>query len=319
MCFFLIFRNFAAMTKRICLFLFACLFFISHLSAQMRWNSVYQEYIDQYKDLAIEEMLRYNIPASITLAQGIFESGAGRSELSVKGNNHFGIKCHGWTGRSVYHDDDTRNECFRAYDNVLQSYEDHSKFLRYNVRYNSLFTLQRTDYRGWAQGLKACGYATNPRYADKLIELIELYKLYELDKATSYDKFMAKRGGYDKPVSQGMSLHPIKIYNKNYYIIARAGDTFKGIGEEIDISYRKIAKYNERDKNDVLHTGEIIYLKKKQKKADKAYKNRPHIVKAGESMYSIAQRYGIRLKSLYKKNHLSPDYQARVGDTLRVY
>lgn len=319
MCFFLIFRNFAAMTKRICLFLFACLFFISHLSAQMRWNSVYQEYIDQYKDLAIEEMLRYNIPASITLAQGIFESGAGRSELSVKGNNHFGIKCHGWTGRSVYHDDDARNECFRAYDNVLQSYEDHSKFLRYNVRYNSLFTLQRTDYRGWAQGLKACGYATNPRYADKLIELIELYKLYELDKATSYDKFMAKRGGYDKPVSQGMSLHPIKIYNKNYYIIARAGDTFKGIGEEIDISYRKIAKYNERDKNDVLHAGEIIYLKKKQKKADKAYKNRPHIVKAGESMYSIAQRYGIRLKSLYKKNHLSPDYQARVGDTLRVY
>ncbi len=319
MCFFLIFRNFAAMTKRIYLFLFACLFFISHLSAQMRWNSVYQEYIDQYKDLAIEEMLRYNIPASITLAQGIFESGAGRSELSVKGNNHFGIKCHGWTGRSVYHDDDARNECFRAYDNVLQSYEDHSKFLRHNVRYNSLFTLQRTDYRGWAQGLKACGYATNPRYADKLIELIELYKLYELDKATSYDKFMAKRGGYDKPVSQGMSLHPIKIYNKNYYIIARAGDTFKGIGEEIDISYRKIAKYNERDKNDVLHAGEIIYLKKKQKKADKAYKNRPHIVKAGESMYSIAQRYGIRLKSLYKKNHLSPDYQARVGDTLRVY
>ena len=319
MCFFLIFRNFAAMTKRICLFLFACLFFISHLSAQMRWNSVYQEYIDQYKDLAIEEMLRYNIPASITLAQGIFESGAGRSELSVKGNNHFGIKCHGWAGRSVYHDDDARNECFRAYDNVLQSYEDHSKFLRYNVRYNSLFTLQRTDYRGWAQGLKACGYATNPRYADKLIELIELYKLYELDKATSYDKFMAKRGGYDKPVSQGMSLHPIKIYNKNYYIIARAGDTFKGIGEEIDISYRKIAKYNERDKHDVLHAGEIIYLKKKQKKADKAYKNRPHVVKAGESMYSIAQRYGIRLKSLYKKNHLSPDYQARVGDTLRVY
>ena len=319
MCFFLIFRNFATMTKRICLFLFACLFFISHLSAQMRWNSVYQEYIDQYKDLAIEEMLRYNIPASITLAQGIFESGAGRSELSVKGNNHFGIKCHGWAGRSVYHDDDARNECFRAYDNVLQSYEDHSKFLRYNVRYNSLFTLQRTDYRGWAQGLKACGYATNPRYADKLIELIEFYKLYELDKATSYDKFMAKRGGYDKPVSQGMSLHPIKIYNKNYYIIARAGDTFKGIGEEIDISYRKIAKYNERDKNDVLHAGEIIYLKKKQKKADKAYKNRPHVVKAGESMYSIAQRYGIRLKSLYKKNHLSPDYQARVGDTLRVY
>ena len=307
------------MVKKLSLFLFASLLNISNVSAQMRWNSIYQSYIDQYKNLAIEEMLRYNIPASITLAQGIFESSAGRSELTVKGNNHFGIKCHGWGGNTIYHDDDERNECFRAYDNAKQSYEDHSKFLSQNTRYRSLFSLQRTDYRNWARGLKACGYATNPVYADKLIELIELYKLYELDCAEHYDKFMAKRGGYDKPITQGMTLHPIKIYNKNYYIIARAGDTFKKIGQEVDLSYRKIAKYNERNKNDVLQPGEVIYLKKKQKHADKAYKGRPHIVKPNDSMYSIAQFYGIRLKSLYKMNHLSPDYQLRVGDVLRVY
>ena len=307
------------MVKKLSLFLFASLLNISNVSAQMRWNSIYQSYIDQYKNLAIEEMLRYNIPASITLAQGIFESSAGRSELTVKGNNHFGIKCHGWGGNTIYHDDDERNECFRAYDNAKQSYEDHSKFLSQNTRYRSLFSLQRTDYRSWARGLKACGYATNPVYADKLIELIELYKLYELDCAEHYDKFMAKRGGYDKPITQGMTLHPIKIYNKNYYIIARAGDTFKKVGQEVDLSYRKIAKYNERNKNDILQPGEVIYLKKKQKHADKAYKGRPHIVKPNDSMYSIAQFYGIRLKSLYKMNHLSPDYQLRVGDVLRVY
>lgn len=307
------------MVKKLSLFLFASLLNISNVSAQMRWNSIYQSYIDQYKNLAIEEMLRYNIPASITLAQGIFESSAGRSELTVKGNNHFGIKCHGWGGNTIYHDDDERNECFRAYDNAKQSYEDHSKFLSQNTRYRSLFSLQRTDYRSWARGLKACGYATNPVYADKLIELIELYKLYELDCAEHYDKFMAKRGGYDKPITQGMTLHPIKIYNKNYYIIARAGDTFKKIGQEVNLSYRKIAKYNERNKNDVLQPGEVIYLKKKQKHADKAYKGRPHIVKPNDSMYSIAQFYGIRLKSLYKMNHLSPDYQLRVGDALKVY
>ena len=166
-------------------FLFLCIAIPLQMQAQMRWNSVYQSYIDQYKNLAIEEMLRYNIPASITLAQGLFESGAGRSELSIKGNNHFGIKCHDWTGASVYHNDDAANECFRSYDNALQSYEDHSRFLKQNSRYRSLFQLVRTDYKGWARGLKSCGYATNPQYADKLIELIELYKLYTLDQVTS--------------------------------------------------------------------------------------------------------------------------------------
>lgn len=285
-------------------------------SGQIRWNHAYQQYIDQYKDIAIEQMKRYKIPASITLAQGLFESGAGKSELARRGNNHFGIKCHGWTGRKTYHDDDERNECFRAYDSAYDSYEDHSRYLHENRRYRSLFDLKTTDYKGWARGLRAAGYATNPQYSQKLIEIIQLYKLYEYDTAKSYDHFMTQRAK-DHMVN-GEALHVIKIFNKNYYLIARRGDTFKSIGEEIGISYRKIAKYNERDKHDTLEEGEIIWLKKKQKKAPKDYKDRLHYVRAGESMYTIAQKYGIRLKNLYKMNHFSPDHQIRVGEGLRL-
>ena len=300
----------------------ALLIFITyHLSlftsvAQIRWNQTYQQYIDQYKDVAIEQMKRYGIPASITIAQGIFESGAGQSELAVKANNHFGIKCNGWSGRKSYHDDDERGECFRAYDNAYESFEDHSKFLSSRQRYSSLFNLKKGDYKGWARGLKAAGYATNPKYADRLIEIIQLYKLYQYDKAKDYDKFLSE---HTKDLSSnGQPLHSIKVFNKNYYLIARRGDTFKSIADEIGISYRKIAKYNERDKHDRLEEGEIIWLKKKQTKAPKDYKGRLHYVKAGESMYSIAQKYGIRLKNLYKMNRLKPDYQIKVGDALRL-
>ena len=298
----------------IILFTIHCSLFTAN--AQIRWNERYQQYIDQYKDIAIEEMHRWKIPASITLAQGIFESGAGQSELARKGNNHFGIKCSGWEGRKVYHDDDARNECFRAYNSVYESYEDHSRFLANGQRYRSLFNLKTTDYKGWARGLKAAGYATNPAYADKLIELIQLYKLYEYDKAKSADRFMVEHTK-DHSVG-GAALHPIKIFNKNYYLIARRGDTFKSIGEEVDISYRKIAKYNERNKNDRLTEGEVIWLKKKQKKAPKDYKGRLHYVRQGESMYSIAQSYGIRLKSLYKLNHMSPDDDLHIGQGLKL-
>lgn len=289
-----------------------------NLHAQMRWNSKYQNYIDKYKDLAIEGMLKYKVPASITLAQGLLESGAGTSELTVKGNNHFGIKCHGWTGRTVYHDDDAQNECFRAYDNAFQSFEDHCKFLKNGKRYSSLFNLKVTDYKGWANGLKAAGYATNPQYAQKLIGIIELYKLSQYDTAKGYDKFMAQHSGKDKPVTKEAPLHSIHIFNKNYFLQARAGDTFEMIGKEIGISYKKIAKYNERDVNSRLEPNEIIWLKKKQKRADKSYGDRPHIVKAGESMYSIAQYYGIRLKSLYKLNKMRPDDGIYVGQQLRI-
>ena len=298
---------------------FAFLLTTAPMSAQMKWNQTYQTYINQYKDLAIEQMLRYRIPASITLAQGLFESAAGRSDLVRQGNNHFGIKCHtSWMGPKQYHDDDARGECFRVYSDAKESYEDHSQFLARQSRYACLFNLSTSDYKGWARGLKQCGYATNPQYANKLIQIIELYKLHEYDKAKRYDKFMAEHSGTDQPINAQGLLHPIHLFNDNYYLYARERHTFKGIGKEVGISWKKLVKYNERDKNDILHKGDIIYLKKKRKKAPKQYKKRPHIVQVGESMYGISQKYGIRLKNLYKMNGLDPDFKIYPGARLRV-
>ena len=237
--------------------------------------------------------------------------GAGKSELALRANNHFGIKCNGWTGRRSYHDDDERGECFRAYDNAYQSYVDHSVFLSTSQRYRRLFDLKRTDYKGWAKGLKACGYATSPTYATKLIEIIETYQLHQYDIGKEFTK------REDVLMQQGDVRH-IFTFNKNYYIRARRGDTFRRIADDMDISYRKLARYNERNKNDVLAEGEIIWLQKKAKKAPKAFKNKPHRVEPGESMYTISQRYGIRVKYLYKMNDLGPDYVIRPGDLLRV-
>lgn len=285
--------------------------------AQTTVNSAYLTYINQFKGMAIEQMDRYRIPASITLAQGLLESGAGKSRLATVANNHFGIKCHGWRGRSINADDDETGECFRAYDNARQSFEDHSRFLRNNTRYAPLFRLSTSDYRGWARGLKACGYATNPRYADNLISIIERYGLAQYDHAGGYDHYMAELGGKDDGVAPS-GFHPITKCNKNYYIVAREGDTFKSLSKETGVSRRKLAKYNERNKNDILHAGDIIYLEKKQTKAAKALKGKPHVVKAGDSMYSIAQMYGIRLKSLYKMNNMRPEDSIQVGQRLRV-
>ena len=282
-------------------------------SAQSR---LYQQYIERYRDIAIEQMLKWKVPASITLAQGLLESAAGQSSLATNGNNHFGIKCHGWTGRTIYRDDDRRNECFRAYGSAYESFEDHSRFLATGQRYKGLFSLKTTDYKGWARGLKAAGYATNPRYAQSLIDIIENYNLSQYDRAKSYDSFIV--GHARDTSSPGHPLHPIYIFNKNYYLYARQGDTFSSLADEIGISRRRLARYNERDKHDRLEPGEIIWLKKKQKKAPKEYKKVPHVVQAGESMYSIAQKYGIRLESLYKLNHLSPEYNIQVGDQLKL-
>ena len=282
-----------------------------------RRNSAYEDYINRYKDIAIEQMMKHHIPASITLAQGLLESGAGKSLLTVSSNNHFGIKCHNeWTGRRFYKDDDIKDDCFRVYDNARESFEDHSKFLL-RPRYQSLFSLKTTDYKGWARGLKACGYATNPQYADKLIGLIELYGLYEYDYAKTYDRFIATHSGAN--TSGHYASHRIYYRNKNYYLIANGGETFKTLAQEVGVSYRKLAKYNERDKKDVLSKGDIIYMEKKRSKAEKMYKNQPHVVRANESLYDIAQLYGIRLKYLYKKNGLPLDYVPRPGDRLRVY
>ena len=305
------------MNKRQLLLLFVT-FLFAVLSAKVQPNSAYRGYISRYKELAIHQMLKYKIPASITLAQGLIESGAGNSRLTRESNNHFGIKCHGWKGRKVYHNDDARNECFRAYPSAYQSYEDHSKFLVNSPRYSRLFKLRITDYKGWARGLKACGYATNPRYANMLIDIIEAYDLNQYDKAKRYDKKIIELLLKGSATDDGFQ-HRIYKNNKLYYVIARDGDTFKLLGKEFGESYRKLAKYNERDKRDELHEGEIIYLQKKRTKADKKYKNYSHYVSAGESMYSISQLYGIRLKNLYKINKLDPKtYVMKVGDRLKV-
>lgn len=292
----------------------------------MKWNPVFQDYFDRYKDLAIEEMLKYGIPASITLAQGVLESSAGRSDLSVRGNNHFGIKCHGWTGRTVSHDDDERGECFRAYDSVLESYEDHSRFLRERQRYRSLFDLPLTDYRGWANGLKRAGYATNPQYAQRLIDIIELYRLYQYDTARKYDHFMVEHssaGSIAVPDATDarvdLSLHPIHRYNDNYYVEVRRGDTFRTLSKELGIRRGKLARYNERRKNDRLNPGERIWLKKKRRRAPRSFKGRPYRVCRQESLYDIAQQYGVRLKSIIRKNRNIAERGLRMGDEVRIY
>ena len=267
------------------------------------WNQQYADYISQYAVLAVQQMRQYRIPASVTLAQGLLESGAGKSVLARKANNHFGIKCSGWKGRKSYHDDDLPGECFRAYDSAKESYVDHSVFLTTSSRYSRLFDLKLTDYKKWARGLKACGYATSPTYAKRLIEIIETYRLYE----------------YDKGKHVGGSLRPVHYSNKNYYVVALKGDSFRKVADDVDISCRKLARYNERDKNDTLEEGEYVWLQKKRNKASKEFKGKYHVVVPGESLYSIAQRYGIRLRYLYKKNNLSPDYEIQVGDKLRVY
>ena len=282
--------------------IFVCL----ALQAQTR-NKQYEDYIKKYRELAVNEMKKYHIPASITLAQGLLESGAGQSTLARKSNNHFGIKCGSdWKGKTVRHDDDARGECFRAYKHPKQSYEDHSKFLAGRPRYASLFKLKITDYKGWARGLKKAGYATNPRYADQLIDIIELY---DLDK---YDK----KGGL-KWMKENPNPHQPYIANDLVYIMVRSGDSWKSISKEFDISQRKLRKYNDLYKGYTLQVGDILYLEKKNKKAGKEHI--VHVLRAGESMYSISQKYGIRLKNLYKLNKMDAEDPApEVGTILRL-
>ena len=276
------------------------------LQAQTR-NKQYEDYIKKYRELAVEEMKKYHIPASITLAQGLLESGAGQSTLARKSNNHFGIKCGGdWTGKTVSHDDDARGECFRAYKHPKDSYEDHSKFLAGRPRYASLFKLKITDYKGWARGLKKAGYATNPRYADQLIGIIELYELHKYDEKN-----------YLKWIKKNPNPHQTYIANDLLYIVVRAGDSWKSISKEFDISQSKLRKYNDLYKGYALQVGDILYLEKKNKKADKEHI--VHVLRAGESMYSISQKYGIRLKNLYKMNEMDADDSApEVGTILRL-
>ena len=299
--------------------LFECLFL-----GVFGQSSRYINYIATYKDIAIEQMVKYKIPASITMAQGLLESGAGSSSLAVKGNNHFGIKCHNdWRGPYMLRNDDAPNEKFRVYKKVEDSYEDHSRFLTERRRYSALFNLSITDYKGWANGLKAAGYATTPTYAKNLIQLIERYNLTELDYIALVKhkkKNTEKNTGaliVDNPLENTLS-HEVKRNNDNYYVIAKAGDTYKSIAKEFELTESKLRRYNEVDKHYDLKCNDIVYLEKKQKKAHKSFKNKYYILQQGESLYMVSQKFGVQLKTLYKVNKFNPDHTSYVGEKIRL-
>ena len=282
-------------------------------------NQKYKNYIEKYKDFAIQSMNEFKIPASITLAQGLLESGAGSSTLARKGNNHFGIKCgRNWKGRKSYHDDDARGECFRNYRSVQDSFDDHGRFLANGPRYAFLFDLDITDYKGWARGLKKAGYATDPSYANRLISIIEDYELYKYDSATAGRSWFRVRKSKAAAAAENAPIHKHQVYLANdlAYVVARRGDNFKSIGKEFGISWKKLVKYNDLHKGYTLSQGDIIYLRSKRKIAAKPHK--VYIVQGGDSMHAISQKFGIKLKSLYKMNRKKADYVPEVGDPLRL-
>ena len=293
--------------------IFCLLFFIATLAeaATQRKIPSYEKYIKTYSALAIEQK-KYKIPASITLAQGLLESGSGQSDLARRSNNHFGIKCHSdWRGGRVYHDDDLRGECFRKYKRVEDSYEDHSKFLK-RSRYDRLFQLKITDYKGWARGLQKCGYATDRAYANKLIKVIEDYELYRYDtgkvhKLTRQEKKKLKYPTVKYTIYRTYGL---------LYVYAKENDSFDQIAQNLDFPVKDLKKFNEVPEDFPLQKGDIVYIEKKKKKADKP--NYDHVVQVGESMHSIAQKYGIQIKSLYKMNKKDKDYVPEEGDVLKL-
>lgn len=300
------------------------------LSAQKRITT--EEYIDTYKDVAIKKMKEFKIPASITLAQGILESGSGNSKLATKAKNHFGIKCHkGWNGKTFHMDDDAKNECFRKYSDPADSYRDHSEFLTQRGRYSFLFDYKTTDYKSWAYGLKKAGYATNPKYPKLLIGLIEKYELDQYDKGgkagkkakdeaevagTTSTLTMASMVAGLTPVSTSIEGRDVFENNKVRFIVIEKGDTFYGIAEEFDIYTWQLYKYNEVDKKHVLQIDEVIYLEKKKKKADKQFKI--HTVSAGETLHYISQLYGMRMNKLQKMNGLGKSQTVSAGRNLRL-
>jgi len=278
-------------------FQIAAIILVSAMSVKADDKMTPQEYIAKYKDYAIIEMHRSGVPASITLAQGLLESSNGNSRLARKANNHFGIKCKStWKGKTIKADDDAPNECFRAYDSALESYKDHSDFLRNNWRYHNLFELEITDYKGWAKGLRKAGYATNKKYHTIIISIVERYKLYQYDIA---------------PLPSDINK-PTLVNNKIPALYAEKGQTAKAIAEANDLKEKHIYRFNELPKGTEIKEGDIVYLKPKRRRGAVA----KHVVQPGESMYQISQSYGIKLKHLYKKNRMEPGTQPAAGETV---
>jgi LysM repeat protein len=289
-------------------------------------------YIDSYKDIAVSEMKRTGIPASIILAQGMIESDEGRSSLAREANNHFGIKCHNdWTGSKVYHDDDRRNECFRKYGKPEDSFYDHSDFLKSVPRYSFLFNLAPTDYKGWAHGLKKAGYATNPDYDNMLIRTIEAKSLQYYDSeykpGVSVQKIEVavntapavrepeKNLVPASPVNENnlVVAHVSRVMenNKLRYIIVKDGDTREKIEEEFQLLGWELSRYNDLKNDFTISPGQILYLQPKKEKAEDGKEF--YTSSEGDTMYLISQKYGIKLKSLYKMNRMQEDSEAVPG------
>lgn len=256
------------------------------------------------------------IPASITLAQGILESADGNSALAKYANNHFGIKCHGWDGASFIQDDDEKNECFRKYESADASFNDHSEFLTGRSRYSDLFELELTDYEGWAHGLKAAGYATNPQYGYLLIAIIEDNELYQYDQLSTVDTwYIPEDDDIELPEELELVVRDIMVHpNDIDYIIASEGDTPYSLARDLDMWVSQIYKYNELSEGDILSPGDVIYLQPKRNKAQEDY----HTVLEGETMYSISQKYGIKLEKLYDKNLMEYGTEPAVGQVLHL-
>lgn len=296
---------------------FLLLLFLASALLGHAQSALYNRYIAQYSDMAVDQMHRYGIPASITLAQGLLESAAGTSRLAREGNNHFGIKVGGtWTGPYMVMADDRPDDKFRVYRSAKESYEDHSKFLRNGRRYAFLFSYSITDYRSWAHGLKKAGYATSSTYAQSLITLIENNNLSRFDKASRRSARHEKKE--ENKLQQLAKSHEVRRCNSQYYIIAQSGDTYASLAKEFKLRESKLRKYNDVDETYQLRKGDVVYLGKKRRKADSSMKRRYHVMEQGESLYSIAQRYGIRLSSLCRMNPISGDYHFRVGDEIKI-
>lgn len=285
-----------------------------------------EEYIEKYKGIAIEQMKKNGVPASIIMAQALIESANGNGTLAKEANNHFGIKCHkGWTGPTVHHDDDAPNECFRKYDDVRLSYEDHSKYLLSNKRYAFLFELPTNDYKSWAYGLKKAGYATNPRYSEILIKQIEDNQLYLLDQgvditfanrpATTYKKKSKSRGSADDGFV-------VDIYNKRStsdcngvkFVVAKDGDSVDKLSEQYGLMRWQLYKYNELSEDSVIRTGQRIYIQPKRNSASKG--NEFYTASEGDTMYQIAQNFGMKLSVLYKKNEMKRGDEPTAGQKI---
>lgn len=297
--------------KKLHLLLLAILAFIAcnSINAQERTLNDSEKYLLKYSAIAVEQMEKYGIPASITLAQGLLESGAGKSKLATEANNHFGIKADSrWSGETCSSFDNGNWHKFRVYKNAEKSYEDHSLFLTGNQRYSALFKLERADYKGWAKGLKDAYYAEDREYDKKLIGIIERYGLYRYDTQTAGTKSWEKESGTPKEILKA---------NGMLYVIANSGDTFKSLSKELGLSKRKIRKYNDLNGDYTFKSGDIVYLEKKHNKAAKGYDF--HTTKKGESLYKISQIYGIKLKALYKMNPQYVSYTTlKVGDVVRL-